>query len=102
MRREGRGFKRNPSPVRPHAVTLGEFDEAITEINRALSLDPLSSVMQSIRSFALFKSGRHDEAIMALTSVVQSDPGFASARMNLLGFLLMDGRYQEARRLAST
>jgi len=78
-------------------VTLGEFDDAITEINRALSIDPLSSVMQSIRSFALFKTGRRDEAINALTSVVQSDPGFASAQMNLLGFLLMDGRYEQAR-----
>ena len=81
-------------------MTLGEFDQAITEVNRALSLDPLSSVMQSIRSFALFKSGRHDEAIALLSSVVRSDPGFTSAPMNLLGFLLMDGRYDEARKLA--
>jgi tetratricopeptide (TPR) repeat protein len=100
-----RALKLDPTYATAHQwraelhMTLGQFDASLKEINRALMLDPLSSVMQQIRAFVLYKSGRVDEAIAGLRSVVRSDPGFRSAPDNLLGFLLMAGRYDDARRL---
>jgi serine/threonine-protein kinase len=69
-----------------HALFLaarGRFDEALAEMGRALELDPLSLVIQSGIGRVLHFAGRLDDAVRQYQHVLQTNPDFGQARVDL-------------------
>jgi TolB-like protein/Flp pilus assembly protein TadD len=77
-------------------TSVGRFGEAITEIKRALELDPLSIIINADVGGVLFNARRYDEAIQQLRKTVEMDPGFYYARWGLGQALEMKGMISEA------
>ena len=98
-----RALELNPghaSSRQRHAMFLASrsrFDEALGEMKRALDLDPLSLNIQSgigrIQHFA----GRLDEAIIQYEHVIQTNPGFAQAHIDLALTWMARGELDAAR-----
>ncbi len=84
-----RALALNPghAPARQwHAMFLASrsrFDEALAEMKRALELDPLSLIIQSGIGRILHFAGRPDEAVTQHEHVLQTNPGFAQAHIDL-------------------
>jgi tetratricopeptide (TPR) repeat protein len=60
------------------------FDEAVTEIKRALELDPLSLVINRNAGQVYFNARQYDKAIEALKKTIDMDPNFSYVH-HLLG-----------------
>jgi serine/threonine-protein kinase len=77
---------------------MGRFDEALTEIDRARQLDPLSPLfaVESARPYTLM--GRYERAVEILQKVVEIDPNFMRAHHMLAVNYSAMGRYEEALR----
>ncbi len=58
---------------------MGRHDEAIEESRRALAIDPLSLIINTVDAKILHMAGRDEEAIRRLDQVVALDPGFPEA-----------------------
>jgi tetratricopeptide (TPR) repeat protein len=59
-------------------MTLGQFGDALAEIDRAQALDPESPAILADRGLILFHAGRVDEAMTVLRQIEESQPGFLS------------------------
>jgi len=76
--------------------TVGRDAEARGEAERAVALDPLSSIVRVDQALTLAR-GRHlDEAITVLRRVVETNPDFVVARNQLGWVYLGAGRLKEA------
>jgi serine/threonine-protein kinase len=64
-------------------ASRGRFDEALAEMSRALELDPLSLVIQSGVGRILHFAGRLEEAVRQYAHVLQTNPEFGQARVDL-------------------
>jgi DNA-binding winged helix-turn-helix (wHTH) protein/Tfp pilus assembly protein PilF len=64
-----------------HLMWLGRFDEALSESDRALQLDPLSLIIASDRGAILYSSRQYDRAIEEFRTVLRKDPNFGRARI---------------------
>jgi DNA-binding winged helix-turn-helix (wHTH) protein/Tfp pilus assembly protein PilF len=64
-----------------HLMWLGRFDEALSESDRALQLDPLSLIIASDRGAILYFSRQYDRAIEEFRTVLRKDPNFGRARI---------------------
>jgi adenylate cyclase len=62
-----------------HLMWLGRFDEALSESDRALQLDPLSLIIASDRGAILYFSRQYDRAIEKFRTVLRKDPNFGRA-----------------------
>jgi serine/threonine-protein kinase len=83
-----------------HAMFLasrGRFDEALAEMNKALELDPLSLNIQTGIGRILHFAGRLDEAIAQYEHVMQTNPGFAQAHIDLALSWMAHGEVWSAR-----
>ena len=87
-------------------VTLGRFDEAIREGERAIELDPLSLIVNADLGSTFMVARRYDEAITQLRRTLALDGNFAYARWNLGEALYFKGdlggaiaEYEKARTL---
>jgi serine/threonine protein kinase/tetratricopeptide (TPR) repeat protein len=79
-----------------HAMFLASrarFETALAEMMRALELDPLSLIIQTGLGRILHFSGRLDEAVVQYEHVLQADPGFAQARVDLALTRLARGEF---------
>ena len=74
----------------------GRVDEAITQYQSALQIEPDYSFACYNLGNALFKKGRVDEAIAQYQTALQIKPGYAEAHDNLGNVLLQKGRVDEA------
>jgi TolB-like protein/DNA-binding winged helix-turn-helix (wHTH) protein/tetratricopeptide (TPR) repeat protein len=63
----------------------GRHEQAITEIERARQLDPLSLIIQSVDGYIYYNARRYDEAIAQCRAVLKRDPRFLPA----LEFLML-------------
>jgi tetratricopeptide (TPR) repeat protein len=73
---------------------LGRLDEALSEANRALELDPLSpAIGQNVGDVYTFM-GRNSEAIVQYRKTIAVDPSYASVHF-ALGVTLISGRHYE-------
>ncbi|HVE59183.1 MAG TPA: tetratricopeptide repeat protein, partial [Pyrinomonadaceae bacterium] len=61
----------------------GRFDEAVTAIKRAATLDPLSVSINTDVGVILTNAGRYDEAIEKFKKTLETDPQFFDAYWNL-------------------
>jgi TolB-like protein/Tfp pilus assembly protein PilF len=93
-----RSIELNPNYATAHhwfgnslLVTLGRFDEAIKEGQRAIELDPLSLIINADLGSTLMIARRYDEAIAQLRKTLVLDGNFAYARWNLGEALYLKG-----------
>ncbi len=75
---------------------LGRFDEALTEIRRALDLDPLSLAINTGVGHVLYLARRYDEAIAQYRKTLGLDPGFVQAHLWFGRPFLEKGMFREA------
>ncbi|MFN2383875.1 MAG: adenylate/guanylate cyclase domain-containing protein [Gemmatimonadota bacterium] len=83
-------------------VCLGRYDEAITEIDRALELDPLSLAVITESGNVRFMARSYDEALACYSRVLDLDPGFKPARYKLFEAYLPLGRIADSLREAES
>ncbi|HYP29187.1 MAG TPA: protein kinase [Blastocatellia bacterium] len=101
-----RGFRRairlNPGYATAHLwyaltlATLGRAEEALSEINRALYLDPLSLPIQTNVGWLRHLSRQYDEAIEEYRKALDLDPNFTLARRRLGQTYEQKAMYDEA------
>jgi TolB-like protein/Flp pilus assembly protein TadD len=75
---------------------LGEFDDAITEVKRALELDPLSPAFNVHLGEIYVWARRYPEAILQLRKTLELDPGSSYAHAVLGDALALNGQLDEA------
>jgi TolB-like protein/DNA-binding winged helix-turn-helix (wHTH) protein len=98
-----RSLALNPNDAQTHQwygnLYLGpkaRHQEAIAELKRALSLDPLSPIINSDLGYAYFLAGDYDEAYRQYQKVVASDPSFLLVHYYLSQYYQARGMYDEA------
>ena len=108
-----RAIELNPNYATAHhwfgnslLVTLGRFDEAIKEGQRAVELDPLSLIINADLGSTFMIARRYDDAIAQLRKTLALDGNFAYAHWNLGEALYLKGdvngaiaEYEKARSL---
>jgi tetratricopeptide (TPR) repeat protein len=72
-------------------VTLGRFDDAIKEGQRAIELDPLSLIINADLGSTLMVGRRYDEAIAQLRRTLVLNANFSYAHWNLGEALYLKG-----------
>jgi tetratricopeptide (TPR) repeat protein len=77
-------------------VALDRFPEALTQIQIAEQLDPVSAQVQSWFAVILYRSGKLDEAIQRLNRAIELEPRNAQAHGRLGEVHVAMGRYTEA------
>jgi TolB-like protein/Flp pilus assembly protein TadD len=77
-------------------LSLGEFDRAIAELERARQLDPLSLIINADLGVGLYTARRYDEAIAQLRKTIEMDPRFYFAHWNLGVALELKGELRHA------
>ena len=97
-----RALELNPNSVDGHhdyaslLMAIGRFPEAITEIQTAEQLDPLSHQVQAAFGRILCRAGKPDEAILRLKRAIEREPRSAMAHHYLGEVYEQLGRYTEA------
>ena len=93
-----RAIELNPNYATAHhwlgnslLVTLGRFDEAVKEGQRAIELDPLSLIINADLGSTQLIARRYDEAIAQLQRTLKLDINFAYAHWNLGEALYLKG-----------
>ena len=93
-----RAIELNPNYATAHhwfgnslLVTLGRFDEAVKEGERAVELDPLSLIINADLGSTLMIARRYDAAISQLRRTLTLDGNFAYAHWNLGEALYLKG-----------
>lgn len=79
-----------------YLMPTGQVDEALAELRKAQTLDPLSPVITTDLGKDLYLARRYDEAVTELQRALELDPNFVSAHNWLSDTLLEKGRYAEA------
>jgi len=79
-----------------HLALLGQYDEAIAEMKKAESLDPLSLIINTDLAELLVIAHSNDEAMRQSRKTIEMDPNFAMAHNQLAQAYLQDHKYQEA------
>ena len=74
-------------------ASLERYDEAIEVQRRAHELDPLAHRMDIVTTF--LRAGRYDEALRAVTRVLEIEPNLALAHLTLGWVHLLSGRPDE-------
>jgi tetratricopeptide (TPR) repeat protein len=75
---------------------VGRPDEAITEINRALELDPPSLMLGAELGWSYYNSRRYDQAITVCRNTLEKDPDFGFAYLPIGMSYTQKGMYREA------
>jgi TolB-like protein/Flp pilus assembly protein TadD len=98
-----RTLQLNPNDATTHQwfgndtlANMGQFDREVSELKRAVELDPLSLVCNTNLGFAYIHSGRLDEAVAQLRKTVELDGSFYYARYTLALALELKGAIREA------
>jgi tetratricopeptide (TPR) repeat protein len=79
-----------------HLSLLGRFDEAIVEMRKAESLDPLSLIINADLAELLGLAHFYDESIRQSRKTIEMDPNFALAHNQLAQAYLQKHMYDEA------
>ena len=79
-----------------HLALLGQYDEAIAEMKKAQSLDPLSLIINADLAELLVLAHSYDEAIAQSRKTIEMDPNFAMAHNQLAQAYLQKHMYDQA------
>jgi len=98
-----RALELNPNAAATHyfyAIDIlnpqARFEEALSQYRIALSLDPLSPIVNVNYAVVLMCAHRYPEAEAQFRSAVARDPGFRPGRFKFSQFLAMTGHFAEA------
>jgi tetratricopeptide (TPR) repeat protein len=75
---------------------IGRHREAIAEMSKAESLDPLSLIISSDMADVLFAAYQYDESMQESRKAIDMDPNFAIAHFELGQALTQEKMYKEA------
>jgi TolB-like protein/DNA-binding winged helix-turn-helix (wHTH) protein/Flp pilus assembly protein TadD len=78
-----------------HLILLGRNSEAITEMRKAESLDPLSLIISADMADVLHIARRYDESIQQSRKTMEMDPRFAVTHYQLGQAYVQKGMYNE-------
>ncbi len=73
----------------------GRYKQALTEVNLALELDPLSLISHVLKGFIYYLMRRFDQAIKHYHAVIEMDPNFITARCELGMTLIQHRKFKE-------
>ena len=79
-----------------HLALLGQYDEAIAEMKKAESVDPLSLIINADLAELLVLAHSYDEAIGQSRKTIEMDPNFAMAHNQLAQAYLQKHMYDQA------
>jgi TolB-like protein/DNA-binding winged helix-turn-helix (wHTH) protein/Flp pilus assembly protein TadD len=79
-----------------HLALLGQYDEAILEMKKAESLDPLSLIINADLAELLVIAHSYDESIKLSRKTIEMDPNFAMAHNQLGQAYLQQHMYEQA------
>jgi TolB-like protein/DNA-binding winged helix-turn-helix (wHTH) protein/Tfp pilus assembly protein PilF len=79
-----------------HLALLGQYDQAIAEMKKAESLDPLSLIINADLAELLVLAHSYDESIRQSRKTIEMDPNFAMAHNQLAQAYLQQHKYEEA------
>jgi eukaryotic-like serine/threonine-protein kinase len=98
-----RAIELNPNSAAAHyfyafsyLVPLKRIDQALEEFRIALSLDPLSSIVNTNYATTLMVAGRFPESLAHFRKTLDRDPGFGPAHYKLSQLLATTGHFAEA------
>jgi eukaryotic-like serine/threonine-protein kinase len=98
-----RAIELNPNSAAAHyfyafsyLVPLKRIDQALEEFRIALSLDPLSSIVNTNYATTLMVAGRFPESLAYFRKTLDRDPGFGPAHYKLSQLLATTGHFAEA------
>jgi TolB-like protein/Tfp pilus assembly protein PilF len=101
-----RGMALNPGYATAHhwyasdwLALMGRFDEALTELDFALDLDPLSSIIQENRALTYLMKRDYEEALRCCRKVLEFDPSFYKGYTCMGRAYALMGDYSEALRM---
>jgi serine/threonine protein kinase/tetratricopeptide (TPR) repeat protein len=77
-------------------LPLGRVEQALTEMRRALELDPLDPFYNSLLGYLLHTVGQVEEAVAQLQHAIDLDPAFFFPHWFLSGIYGLNGRFDEA------
>ena len=77
-------------------LAMGRIDEALSDLTRAIELDPDNSSVIANRGETYRSIGRHDEALSDLTRAIELDPDNSSVIANRGETYRSIGRHDEA------
>ena len=99
----GKAIELNPGYSTAHhwyavdyLAMIGRFEEALSEIDQAITLDPLSAIAQEGRGFVLMVSRRYPEAVRQYEALKEFDPSFYKAWTSLGRVFAQMGEYAKA------
>jgi DNA-binding winged helix-turn-helix (wHTH) protein/Flp pilus assembly protein TadD len=79
-----------------HLTWLGRFDEALSESQKAMQLDPLSPIIATDRGAIFYYSRQYDRAIEQLRTVLRKDPNFGRAVGLAISVYVEKGMFPQA------
>jgi TolB-like protein/DNA-binding winged helix-turn-helix (wHTH) protein/Tfp pilus assembly protein PilF len=79
-----------------HLALMNQYDEAIAEMKKAESLDPLSLIINADLAELLVLAHSYDEAIVQSRKTIEMDPNFAMAHNQLAQAYLQKHMYDQA------
>ena len=79
-----------------HLALLGRYDEAIVEMKKAESVDPLSLIINADLAEVLVLAHSYDESMRQSRKTIEMDPNFAMAHNELAQAYLQEHMYKEA------
>src|SRR6266404_2210376 len=98
-----RAIELNPNDTTAHyfyafifLMPQNRIEESLEEFRKALSLDPLSGIVNVNYGLTLMVAHRTPEAIVQMQKVLERDPAFAPANYYLSQVYASTGRYAEA------
>jgi serine/threonine-protein kinase len=74
----------------------GRFEEAMTHMEIAHQLDPLSSIIREGKAFVHFLARRTEEAVRGYLEIIRDDPTFYKAYTSLGRAYAAEGKYLDA------
>src|SRR5438094_9193947 len=79
-----------------HHMALGRTDDSLTQVRKAVELDPLSMIILTDAARNLYLARRYDEAINQYQTSLDVDPNFPIAHKGLAEVYAQIGKYDEA------
>ena len=79
-----------------HHMALGRTDDSLTQVRKAVELDPLSMIILTDSARNLYLARRYDEAISQYQRSLEVDPNFPIAHKGLAEVYAQIGKYDEA------
>ncbi len=77
-------------------AAFGRFDDALSEANRALELDPVAVNTRQNRMYILLLARRYEEAVAQAAEIIEMDPAYTALHYDLGRVHLCRSEYQRA------